>query len=292
MARRSDPFIKIRWEAERLLQEMDIDALPIDPFEIARRLDIELRPLPSNAGGASGMLLHVGGQFGICYPTHVDSDGFKNFSVGHEIGHYRLPGHLDAVFDAGGRHISHAGFRSTDSYELEADHFAAALLMPTKLFAAAARRAGEGLKAVENLADQCNTSLESTAIRFAQTNRDPVAVIRSEGGTIDYAVMSEPLKDFSNLDWIRKGTPLPAGSATAIFNADTENVARAVRADGTSALQDWFNGPHRQEIIEEVVGLGSYGKTLTVLSGMEPPDEIEDEDDDDLEESWTPRFRR
>ena len=169
MARRSDPFIKIRWEAERLLQEMDIDALPIDPFEIARRLDIELRPLPSNAGGASGMLLHVGGQFGICYPTHVDSDGFKNFSVGHEIGHYRLPGHLDAVFDAGGRHISHAGFRSTDSYELEADHFAAALLMPTKLFAAAARRAGEGLKAVENLADQCNTSLESTAIRFAQT---------------------------------------------------------------------------------------------------------------------------
>lgn len=292
MARRSDPFIKIRWEAERLLQEMDIDALPIDPFEIARRLDIELRPLPSNAGGASGMLLHVGGQFGICYPTHVDSDGFKNFSVGHEIGHYRLPGHLDAVFDAGGRHISHAGFRSTDSYELEADHFEAALLMPTKLFAAAARRAGEGLKAVENLADQCNTSLESTAIRFAQTNRDPVAVIRSEGGTIDYAVMSEPLKDFSNLDWIRKGTPLPAGSATAIFNADTENVARAVRADGTSALQDWFNGPHRQEIIEEVVGLGSYGKTLTVLSGMEPPDEIEDEDDDDLEESWTPRFRR
>ena len=119
-----------------------------------------------------------------------------------------------------------------------------------------------------------------------------MAVIRSEGGTIDYAVMSEPLKDFSNLDWIRKGTPLPAGSATAIFNADTENVARAVRADGTSALQDWFNGPHRQEIIEEVVGLGSYGKTLTVLSGMEPPDEIEDEDDDDLEESWTPRFRR
>ncbi len=291
MARRSDPFIKVRWEAERLLQELEIDALPIDPFEIARRLDIELRPLPSNAGGASGMLLHVGGQFGICYPTHVNSDGFKNFSVGHEIGHYRLPGHLDAVLDTGGQHISHAGFRSTDNYELEADHFAAALLMPTKLIVAAARRAGEGLTAVESLADQCNTSLESTAIRFAQTNRDPVAVIRSEGGTIDYAVMSEPLKDFSDLDWIRKGTPLPADSATAIFNANKENVARAARADDKSALQEWFNGPHRQEIIEEVVGLGSYGKTLTVLSGMEHPDEVED-DDDDLEESWTPRFRR
>jgi len=291
MARRSNPFIKAHWEADRLLQELEIAALPIDPFAIARRLGIELRPLPPTAGGASGMLLHVGGQFGICYPTHVDSDGFKNFSVGHEIGHYRLPGHLDAVFDGQGRHVSHAGFRSADHYEQEADHFAAALLMPTNLFTAATRRAGEGLKAIEKLADDCGTSLEATAIRFAQTNRDPVAVVRSDGRAIDYAFMSEPLKDFSDLDWICKGMPTPVGSVTATFNSDKGNVERAARAVGKSALQDWFNGPHRQEVVEEVVGLGSYGKTLTVLTGMEPPDELEDEEDD-LEESWTPRFRR
>lgn len=291
MARRTDPFIKVYWEAERLLQELEIDSLRIDPFAIARRLDIELRPLPANVGGASGMLLHVDGEFGICYPTHVDNDGFKNFSVAHEIGHYRLPGHPDAIFDAHGRHVSHAGFRSVDRYEQEADHFAAALLMPTKLFTAAARRAGEGLKAIETLAGDCGTSLEATAIRFAQINRDPVAVIRSDGRTIDYAFMSEPLKDFPDLDWIRKGTPLPADCVTASFNADKSNIERAARADGMSALQDWFNGPHRQDVVEEVVGLGSYGKTLTVLTGMEPPDEVEDEDGD-LEESWTPRFRR
>lgn len=291
MVQRSDPFIKMHWEAERLLQELEIDALPIDPFEIARWLDIELRPLPANAGGASGMLLHVGGAFGIGYPTHVDSDGFKRFSVAHEIGHYRLPGHLDAVFDGGGRHLSHAGFRSADRYEQEADHFAAALLMPATLFTAAMRHAGDGLKAIESLAGDCETSLEATAIRYAQTNRDPVAVIRSEGRTIEYAFMSEPLKDFSDLDWIRKGTPLPAGSVTAAFNVDKGNVKRAARADGTSVLQDWFNGPHRQDVVEEVVGLGSYGKTLTVLTGMELPDEIED-DEDDLEESWEIRFHR
>ena len=291
MARRSDQFIKVHWEAERLLQEMEIDALPIDPFEIARRFDIELRPLPAKAGGASGMLVHISGEFGICYPTHVDSDGFKNFSVGHEIGHYRLPGHLDAVFDDRGQHVSHAGFRSSDRYEQEADHFAAALLMPTKLFAAAARRAGDGLKAIETLADDCGTSLEATAIRCAQTNRDPVAVIRSEGGAIDYAFISEPLADFSNLDWIRKGTPLPPGSVTAAFNADRSNVECAARASGTSSFQDWFNGPLRQEVVEEVIGLGGYGKTLTLLTGIEPPDEIED-DEDDLRESWDVRFRR
>lgn len=291
MARQRDPFVKVRWEAERLLQELGIDQLPVDPFEIAERLDITMQPLPASAGGASGMLLHVSGVFGIGYPTHIDNDGFKRFSVAHEIGHYRLPGHVDAVVDARGQHFSKAGFRSSDRYEQEADHFASALLMPTSLFSEAARRAGDGLKAIETLQAQCETSLEATAIRYAQTIRDPVAVIRSEGGFIDYAFMSDSLKEFPDLDWIRKGTPLPTGSVTAGFNQDADKIARARRADGASSLQNWFNGPHRQEIIEEVVGLGRYGKTITVLTGMEPPDEVEDEEED-LEGSWAVRFRR
>lgn len=287
MALPSDP---VQLEAEKLLRELEIDSFPIDPFIIARSLDIELWPLPASEGGASGMLLHVNGVFGIFYPTYVDNEGFKNFSVGHEIGHYRLPGHPDAIFDDAGKHVSHAGFRSTDRYEREADQFAAALLMPTKLFLEAAKRAGDGLNAIETLSDICRTSLEATAIRFAVTSRDPVVVVLSQGQTIDYAFMSESLKDFSDLDWIRKGTPLPPESVTANFNSDKSNVENAERAEGTSTLQDWFNGPHRQEIVEEVIGLGAYGKTLTVLTGMESPDELEE--DDDSEEQWTPRFRR
>jgi len=39
-----------------------------------------------------------------------------------------------------------------------------------------------------------------------------------------------------------------------------------------------------------MIGLGSYGKTLTLLYGIELPDE-DDQDDDSLQESWTPQFR-
>ena len=291
MARPYDRFFKVRHEAEQLLRELRIETLPIDPFVIARQLDIELKPLPASAGGASGMLLHVNGVFGIGYPTHVNNKGFRRFSVAHEIGHYRLPGHIDAVLNGRGQHFSRAGFRSSDRYEQEADQFASALLMPAKLFVAAVGRAGEGIQAIETLQARCETSLEATAIRYVQTSRDPVAVIRSGADTIDYAVMSSSLMDFPSLDWIRKGTPLPSGSVTADFNADAENIARGRRAKGQSCLQDWFNGQHRQEIVEEVVGLGSYGKALTVLTGMEPPDEVED-DEGDLEESWAVSFRR
>ena len=81
------------------------------------------------------------------------------------------------------------------------------------------------------------------------------------------------------------------GSVTADFNRDPENIARGKRAEGNGCIQDWFNGRYRQEIVEEVVGLGRYGKTLTVLTGMEHPDEEEDEDAE-IEESWAVSFHR
>jgi hypothetical protein len=297
VTRRSDPLLKVKWEADKLLQELGINSLPVDPFAIAERLGIALQAMPSRMGGASGMLIHVAGQFGICYPTHVESEGFKKFSVGHEIGHYRLPGHIEAVLDERGQHVSAAGFRSSSRYELEADHFAAALLMPTRLVSPILKKAGDGLRAVEAIANECETSLEAAAIRYAHLCPDPAAVVRSQGTAIDYAFMSGSLRDFDGLEWIRKGSPLPPNCATRDFNAEGTNISHGRRAEGEAALQDWFGGPYRQKIAEEVAGLGSYGKTLTILTGMQPPDEREPDDDDkeddeDLEESWTPRFRR
>jgi hypothetical protein len=68
-------------------------------------------------------------------------------------------------------------------------------------------------------------------------------------------------------------------------------VRRAERDAGSSDLQDWFGGRRSVEISEDVIGLGSYGKTLAVLYGIELPHE-DNHDDDSLQESWTPRFRR
>ena len=61
---------------------------------------------------------------------------------------------------------------SDDPYELEADHFAAALLMPDSLFRAAISTAGTGLAAVEALSNLCVTSLTATAIRYARRTDD------------------------------------------------------------------------------------------------------------------------
>jgi hypothetical protein len=44
--------------------------------------------------------------------------------------------------------------------------------------------------------------------------------------------------------------------------------------------------------MEDIVGLGSYGKTLTVLHNIDMPDEEEKDEERSPEESWTPRFRK
>ena len=55
---------------------------------------------------------------------------------------------------------------------------------------------------------------------------------------------------------------------------------------------EWFGGEKTIVLEEEIVGLGSYGYTLTVLSSdllADDPDEVEDEEEK-LVASWTPRF--
>nr|WP_288144824.1 ImmA/IrrE family metallo-endopeptidase [Acidomonas methanolica] len=269
--------------------------MPVDPFAIAESRDIVVQGKPAEHDGVSGMLLRHGNDFGIIFATHIPSPGFQRFSVSHELGHYFLPGHIDQVIK-GGIHVSRAGFVTNDPYELEADHFAAGLLMPETPFRKAMDRFDPGLDAIGQMAELCVTSRTATAIRFAELSNAAVAVIVSTGGIIDYCFMSDAMKSLPKLDWIRKGTPLPTGTATATLAADPERVAAGDRLSDETDVRDWLGGTTYAVVSEESVGLGRYGKVLTVLSSgsIGPDGDPEDDEDDEnsLLESWTPRFRR
>ena len=167
--------------------------------------------------------------------------------------------------------------------------------MPKNLFQAAIKDAGEGLEAVEALAERCGTSLTATSIRFANLVDMPVAVVCSKGDRVSFAFMSDGLKKQRNLTWIKKGAGLPQRSTTAAFNRDSVNVQGAKRATGQSSLADWFHGDDL-EINEDVIGLGEYGRTLTILWADSLPDPDEsvvraDGADDDEGESLLPSQR-
>lgn len=261
--------------AEKVIKDEKLE-LPIDLLELARRHDVLVQAKPGNITGVSGMLIRVKESFTIVYATHIRNEGFQRFSIAHEFGHYFLSSHPDYIFhDGKDIHESFAGFGSGDQIELEADHFAAGLLMPSHLFVKEARKLLDGFTAVEKLAGICKTSLTASAIRYVELTDAAMAVIISSGATIEYCFASKAMQQIKGYSRIKKGTALPQGSLTKSFNQMPINVESGRRSEDDTDLMFWFNTDNEIEANEEVIGLGEYGKTLTIITAEIPDDDNE-----------------
>ena len=279
-------------QAEQLLQDESLLEFPVDLEALAQIRGIFIQKMDSAEEGVSGMLLRHGDTFGILYSTRIPNIGFQRFSIAHELGHYFIDGHLDQIPFDGNMHSSRAGFVSSDSYEREADHFAAGLLMPTTLVRGVIGEESEGLCAIEAIQQKANASLTAAAIRYIGLTDAAAAIIVSRNGRVDYCFMSETMESLREITWPRKGTLIPSDTVTESILDKSEEEQREARAEGEVDITTWFGGRRSVTAWEEVIGLGSYGRILTVLT-CPNLDENEDEDSDEaLEESCTPRFRR
>jgi Zn-dependent peptidase ImmA (M78 family) len=273
-------------EAEQIASEVvaseNLTTLPVCPFTLANKKGIYVAPKKSSKPGVSGFLMLHENQFGIQYATHIQNEGFIRFTVAHELGHYFIPGHPKLLFPPGVTlHESRSGFVSDLVHERQADVFATALLMPEGLFRAALQKVGAGFAAIEFLKNLCKTSITSTALRYVRVTDDPAAVIMSDGDVIDYCFISDALLQVPKLRSLRKGSALPPRSETAKFNRAKSNITSGRQASAYTSLDEWFDEAPEIEMKEDVVGLGSYGKTLTVLFTQEAIEVNDDQDSDD-----------
>lgn len=247
-----------------ITDQLRITELPIDPRRIAAWRDIEVKGQPLR--GASGCLVCNAGEFGIVYSTRLDNIGFTNFTIAHELGHYFTPHHPQLLFpDGSGIHRSRAGFVSGKSYEREADDYAVQLLMPERLFRPAMLDTGQGLEGVKRLAQLCGTSLTATAIRVATLATDPLVVVMSSRASIDYCVVSSPLSGYCSGWWLR-GKPVPRNAVAWDYVQFPEKIAARAEEAGDCDLATWFPGAPSKMMVEEALGLGRYGKVISILT--------------------------
>lgn len=86
---------------------------------------------------------------------------------------------------------------------------------------------------------------------------------------------------------LKKGGVLPRDSLTRAFNQRPENISSAKEEVDDTDVAGWFHVDQEIDAIEEVVWLGSYGMTLTVITA-----EVPDEDDEESVCGWRPpQFR-
>jgi len=274
---------EVRGYANGVVDELSITTLPVSPDDVAARKGItvdEKAGLPPEIFGA---LYKAGGGFGILVSTECPTRGHRNFSLAHELGHYHIDGHMEALFARGEEiAVSQGGlFRnSKDRYEREADWFASELLAPTGLVQPRVLESEPSVETLSELTEACDVSLSMMAIRYAELSDQAVAAVLSHEGVVEWTACSERIREH---DWwwrLRKRTEVAPLSATAALAGDPGAIRVGDQRSTLGRLCEWFEGaPGEMEVEEDAVGLGSYGRVLTLLvvPDMPDPEELEEE---------------
>lgn len=120
----------LRVEAESLLQTMGFKAPPIPVDQVVESLGIQLRFSPFE-GELAGMLIREQNKtlIGVNSLHHINR---QRFTIAHECGHFLLHKgqdvHIDRSFRVNRR--DEVSSKAIDPEEIEANRFAAELLMP------------------------------------------------------------------------------------------------------------------------------------------------------------------
>lgn len=253
-------------------------APPVDPFMIANASSILVKPLDSLAPGISGCLMCQNGAYGILYANHLPNEGFKRFTIAHELGHFFIEGHALKLL-ASGIHTSRDNLGSSDPFERQANFFATALLMPEPEFSRALWDCEADLEGVRYLANRFAVSLTTAAIRMAELSEEGIAVVVSSGTSIEYCVTSKVLENVPRLRRPARDEALSRCTATFRLNKRLQQGDGCTTLSDTGTLDDWFDGMPDIEVTEEALSLGNYGKTLTIITCDIDPEELEMEDD-------------
>jgi hypothetical protein len=160
-------------------------------------------------------------------------------------------------------------------------------LTPTALFTRDVQRFGAPeTEHVLALATKYRVSKEMAARRYTELSDHVCAVIFSHRGVVRYFVKSQSCPF---LDVVR-GNPLPPGSLSARARSEVGNLSEWTET--SPAI--WFGALRRitGKVLYEQFLEQRDGYRLTMLTIDDLPDEDEHDEDQELEESWSFRFKR
>lgn len=145
------------------------------------------------------------------------------------------------------------------------------------------------MAAVLHLAGECETSLTAAALRYAEIGELPIGIVQSYQGKVEFCA-AYPMQ--VHVGWARplaRSAKVPTESATSRLSQNLGAIMRSGEDSDSGDASDWFPGADSNAgLIEEVIGLGKFGRTLTILTLDPDMADKESEDNDRWEE---PHFR-
>lgn len=237
----------------KILDELGITAPDeIDIEAIAQHFGATV--IPQRLHGSAARILGLGNRAFIA----VDSESPRarqRFSIAHELGHWMIDrGKLSGFVCTEKNFITDW---SGDNPERRANRFAADLLMPSNLFAPAAKNREMTFETVRDLCKTFETSLTATAIRLVENGSFPAMVVCSTEIGVKWKYRDNDIPgDIQLLD-----RPGAYTNATELLSgSDPERNPTEVEAS------DWFTHPRSKyyNIIEDSIRIFE-GTVLSLL---------------------------
>jgi hypothetical protein len=217
--------------------------------------------------------------------------GRRNFTLGHEIGHFLIPAHRLQKSEfrctkADMYRVRGSNFKKSpapERIEVEANEFAAALLVPVQEFRQERRRLGSACDVghVRNLAELFDVSQEMMAQKYVEVSDERIAIVTSHNGRVHRVI---PCTGFPYLG-LRKDAPVPPGSLTATEGAHPGNDSISEMREVETHI--WLERRGCVTNLYEQVFRQDEGWAMTLLIVDE---EATDEEEDDR--NWNRRSER
>lgn len=247
-------------------------SLPVQPANILKSSKLTMS-FGRYGSAFDGMLECKAGRFHVfCNLDRVETEHSPRarFTLAHELAHYYIDEHRNAL-EAGKSppHPSLCEYTSLNPIEREADFFAGRLLMPEERLRDEARAAGRGLAGITHLSEIFRTSVTSTAIRYAELDLFPCAVIKwNPDGSYGWKWLSGSTFQARYRKTIERSMDVPSDSATARALRNEPRPTKGFFENG-SVASCWFpfvdDDSYRNAIMmEQAVPLGRFG-ALTFL---------------------------
>lgn len=142
-----------------------------------------------------GLIEHLKGEFHIYINTARLQHAYTpraRFTFAHELGHYFIDEHRNALLSGQApAHSSFTNFSSEIYTEWEADYFASSLLIPRSRFIQDCKGKKFNFNLLDSLSKKYQTSLTSTAIKFADIGNHPIMIVFCENNKIRWYWYSE-----------------------------------------------------------------------------------------------------
>jgi hypothetical protein len=251
-------------EATRIWQLYGFEAvkdLVLGDLALAMGVVVLEGPLDS----AVARLIRKGKRGLIRVRSGIPEYGRKRFAVAHELGHWVLHEKLSQLWACTEDDML-AAYKGSPP-EVEANSFAAELLMPERLFGQTIEGTRPKAPLISNLASDFQCSLTATAIRYVELSDDYCALVVSENGRVRWWRASTAMRPHFRLD--ANSLLPPLSIAATIHRGRVAPVAPQpldigvwVQEDDDADGETEF---HEKTILEHAIHIERYGQIISLL---------------------------